>query len=182
MSPCRQPPGRRRGDRSRHGRILIKALMLLLLLHVMVTALYRYMGALRTTAICVRHLQEIYRALERYEVDTGLLPALDFFPNNPLEDPTSLFVVLAAHGVPAASFTCPAMPSSYGHLGLTYVWNVKMSGRPLPRHGPPVWLLVEVTALGDGEVPAPHLGSHHVLYSDGSVRRIRHPLRELPGL
>jgi prepilin-type processing-associated H-X9-DG protein len=177
----RRPPRPRRRA-ARRGRVLAKALVLLLLLYVAVSALYRYLVALRVSTTCAHHLRTIYRALERYEVDRGQLPAFDFFPDNPLEDPTSLFSLLGQHGVKADAFTCPAMPASYNHLGLTYVWNVRLSGRPLPRHGPPVWMLVEVTALGDGDVPPPHLGAFNVLYTDGSVRRVHHPLRELPGL
>ena len=51
----------------------------------------------------------------------------------------------------------------------------------LRRNGPPVWMLVEMTAVSS-DLPAPHLGQCNVLFTDGSIRRIRDPLKELPGL
>ena len=110
-----------------------------------------------------------------------VLPTLAYFPADPQTDADSLSVALESYGADARTCVCPAMHPVLRELGLTYIWNSSLSGKRLPRSGPPVWLLVEMTAIGS-DLPPPHFGQFNVLFSDGTVHRVTSPLKELPGL
>lgn len=140
-----------------------------------------YVTEARKAARCADQLRAIYRALEMYEMERGSLPQLAYYPDSPLEDPDSLRTVLEAYGLDPEYCVCPASRRIQRAEGLTYLWNVKLNGLRIPRGGQPVWMLVDMEALGGG-VPAPHFGGYNVLFSDGSVRRLREPRRDLPGL
>ena len=64
---------------------------------------------------------------------------------------------------------------------MTYVWNVRLNARKIPKGQAREWMLVDIQVLSE-DVPAPHLGRYHVLYSDGVVERIQDPRQQLPGL
>lgn len=130
---------------------------------------------------CEENLQRIYRVLAFYEAKNDALPLLAYFPDDPQNDADSLYVIMESYSMDARICVCPAVHSTLRNQGLTYIWNTQLSGVPLPDDGPPQWMLVEMTAIS-GEVPAPHLRSYNVLYTDGTVKRVKDPLKELPGL
>lgn len=144
-------------------------------------AIYYFLHRARQASHCAGHLKDIYRALELYELERGTLPNLAFFPDDPKQDPNSLRVVLESHGLTPDQCACPAAPRKLQDLGLTYVWNVRMSNRKLEKATPPPWLLVEIQSLS-ADVPVPHPNGYNVLFSDGSVQCLRQPLKELQGL
>jgi hypothetical protein len=118
--------------------------------------------------------------LESYEIDQGTLPDLKFFPDDPLGDRRSLAVELARYGVERELCVCPAAPASIRRTGLAYLWNFRLNGKQLQSPGGRRWVLVEIHALSD-QVPPPHLGRYHVLYTDGTIERSREPPPELRG-
>jgi len=133
------------------------------------------------TATCQENLIQIYRALEQYEIERGVLPALAFYPTDPRESTDGLRQTLERFGVNGRNVICPACPHALRETGQTYVWNNAMSGKPLDVGATSTWLLAEMQIL-DMELPRPHAGGYHALFADGQIRRIRDPLRELPGL
>jgi hypothetical protein len=166
----------------RSGRIAVKLMVLIVAFSVAILVLYYALSRVRGARECRTHLQQIYRALELYEVDRGVLPSMAFFPDDPRQDTDSLRVVLEAYGVDPASFVCPSMPDTLADLGLTYVWNVQLNGKRLHQEGEePRWMLVEISALSI-DVPAPHLKRYNVLFTDGTIQTMRYPLKELRGL
>ncbi len=165
----------------REGRVWIRICLIVAALALLVSGLLHVLTQVRRAAQCAAHLQSIYRALELYEMERGILPTLAYFPDLPMEDADSLRVVLEPYGLSPERCICPQSKPVQRAEGLTYLWNVQLNGRRIPRDAEAVWMLVDMNALTD-DVPAPHLGRYNVLYSDGTVRRIRHPMRELPGL
>lgn len=166
---------------SKSGRIFIRILFLMLVIGGIVGALLFTMTQIRHTVACADNLKSIYRALELYEMERGVLPTLAYYPDHPLEDSDSLRVVLEPYGLTGARCLCPHARSVQRDEGLTYLWNVSLNGQRIPRDKEPVWMLVDMNALSD-DVPAPHLGRYNALFTDGTVKRIRDPQRELPGL
>lgn len=167
--------------RGKSGRALAKVLALVITVGIVLSVLYYFLVQVRRGKECEANLLKIYRALELYELDRGELPALAYYPDDPKEDPDSLRVVLESYGVDAISSVCPSAPASIAETGLSYIWNSALNGKKMPRSGEPVWLLVDITGLSV-DVPAPHLRRYNVLYSDGRVRKVASPLRELKGL
>ena len=163
------------------GHVLLKMLVLLSVLLVAVGIIYFVLYQVSLQKDCAVHLGRLYRAMELYEIDRGTLPRLAFFPDDPKQDPDSLRVALEAYGADSGGCVCPTAPNIQTELGLTYVWNVKLNNRKMPRDEEPEWMLVEISALSV-DVPAPHLGQYNVLYTDGKVRRVKYPLQELKGL
>ena len=164
------------------GRIAVKLLLLIAGFAVAITVLYYALAEVRSARECRTHLQQIYRAMELYEVDRGILPTMAFFPDDPRQDTDSLRVILETYGVEPGAFVCPAMPDTLADLGLTYVWNVQLNGKRMHQEGDePRWMLVEISALSI-DVPAPHLRRYNVLFTDGTIQRMRYPLQELRGL
>ena len=146
-----------------------------------VAALFVVTGTMRKNQQCEGRLGQIHRALELYEIERGTLPALAFYPDDPREGADSLRGALEHYGVEYETCICPAEAQVIRDAGQTFLWNAALSGRKMPRGGTSVWMLVEISAL-TADVPAPHWGGYHVLYSDGQVRTVRDPARELPGL
>lgn len=161
-------------------KLLAKLAMLLAVAAAVLLTLFVILESVRDSFDCESNLKAIYAALELYEQDRGSLPRLAFFPDDPMEDESSLRVVLEPYGAVGRICVCPAAPRSLAALGLTYVWNVRLNGRKMPREER-VWVLVEMSAVS-ADVPAPHLGRYNVLYSDGVVERVKNPLTDLPGL
>lgn len=166
---------------SKAGHVLAKVVLLIAGSSLALGIIYFVLGQVRLTIACSENLKTLYRALDLYEIERGTLPKLAFFPDNPIEDADSLRVVLESYGAGGAVCVCPRAPRSQSELGLTYVWNVRLNGRKLPREGERDWMIVEMNALS-ADVPAPHLGRYNVLYTDGSVERISDPLGTLKGL
>jgi len=121
---------------------------------------------------CRGQLQRIYHALELFEMENGYLPELSFFPSQPRTSSTSLLTVLTPYGLQASDAVCPSAPEILARQGLTYCWNVELSGKSLGTMTKPTWMLVEIQALSHS-VQRPHFNTIHVLYSDGQVRRLR---------
>ena len=163
------------------GHVLAKVLVLVAVLLGAVGILYFILYQVSLQKDCTKNLLRIYRAMELYEIDRGTLPRLAFFPDDPKQDADSLRVALESYGADAEACGCPTAPDSQTDLGLTYVWNVKLNNRKIPRDSEPEWMLVEISALS-ADVPAPHLGQYNVLYTDGKVRRVKYPLQDLHGL
>ncbi len=165
----------------RDGRIWFRVLLITAGAAIVVMSLLYLLTQMRRATQCAAQLQSIYRALELYEMDRGTLPTLAYFPDLPMEDADSLRVALEPYGLAPDRCICPQSKPIQRAEGLTYLWNVQLNGQRLPRGADAVWMLVDMNALSD-DVPAPHLGRYNALFSDGSVRRIRNPRRELPGL
>jgi hypothetical protein len=119
---------------------------------------------------CARNLQQIYLALEMYEIDRGTLPTLALFPDDPQSDSDSLLEVLKRYGIRGDLCVCPALPASLRGMGLTYIWNVRLNGKKLLEPGIQDWMMVEISALS-GQVSPPHLGRYNILYTDGTVEQ-----------
>lgn len=164
-----------------YGGIWVRVCFIAAAAALVIMGLLYILTQMRRAAQCSAHLQSIYRALELYEMDRGTLPTLAYFPDQPLEDTDSLRVVLEPYGLVPDRCICPQSRPIQRAEGLTYLWNVQLNGQRLPRGADAVWMLVDMNALS-ADVPAPHFGRYHALFSDGSVRRIRDPFRELPGL
>jgi hypothetical protein len=166
---------------SRHGHALLKLVLTVGACLVLLLVIYGVLHQLRLSFACQANLRVLYRALELYEMERGSLPRLAFYPDLATEDTESLRVVLESYGATGTACICPSSPTMLRDVGLTYVWNVRLNGRKIPRSGEREWMLVEIQALSS-DVPAPHLGHYHVLYSDGAVERIAHPHPQLDGL
>ena len=171
----------RRPFGSRDGRIISVALLFVMLAAGIAGSFYVMTAHSKERKACDANLKKIYHALELYEVDRGSMPSLAYFPTDPQADADSLSVVLESYGADARACVCPAMHAVLREMGLTYIWNSSLNGKRIPRGGDPVWLLVEMSAISE-DLPAPHLGHFNVLFSDGSVRHISDPRKELPGL
>lgn len=168
-------------SRSISGQAMFKMVLTILPCAGLLAGIYFVLQELRHSFECQAHLRSLYHALELYEMERGALPKLAFFPDIPQEDTDSLRVVLEAFGAGGSACLCPSAPPNLQELGLTYVWNVRLNGRKIPRGQAREWMLVDIQALST-DVPAPHLGRYHVLYSDGTVERITRSATQLPGL
>jgi hypothetical protein len=170
-----------RTSSAKDGRIWFRLCALVAALGIAIIALLYFLVQIRLTAQCEANLLAIYRALELYEMERGSLPNLAYYPDMPMEDADSLRIVLEPYGLSPECCVCPQSKPILRAAGLTYIWNVQLNGKRIPRGTNAVWMLVNIEALTD-DVPAPHFGRYNVLYSDGVVRRVRDPMRELPGL
>ncbi len=166
---------------SRQGGLLAKFIILLAVGALALAILFQVTSSVRAEQLCESRLQRIHRALELYEIERGTLPQLSFYPDDPREGPDSLRGALENYGVEYETCVCPRAPRLLREAGQTYLWNARLSGQKMPRGSTPVWMLVDMAALSS-DVPAPHWDGYHVLFSDGSVKRVRDPQRELEGL
>lgn len=132
----------------------------------------------RRAETCRANLREIYAVLEMYEIENGTLPSLALFPDDPKNDEDSLRVFLESQGVSGDLCLCPTSPRVVRETGLSYLWNVNLNGKKLSGFKDPEWMIVEINALSD-QVPAPHYGAYHILYTDGRVEASREPPPEL---
>lgn len=174
-------PSRTWPHAGRDGRIRLMLLFLLSVGTAVAGLFYLLSQQAADRRTCESNLKRIFRALEACEVDRGSLPSLAYFPADPINDAESLPVALESYGADPQACVCPALHAVLRDMGLTYVWNIALSSKRIPRDGEPVWMIVEMTAI-NADLPAPHVGFYNVLFSDGSVRRVRNPLKELPGL
>lgn len=162
-----------RGSR-RRGFVFVELLVVAAVLCLAAGGIWYSFTARAQARHCEANLLAIYSALELYEVDRGTLPRLAFFPDDPKQDNDSLVTTLQPYRSGAEVYACPSAPANLKDLGLTYVWNVALNGKKLHAPGAPTWMLVEINSLSD-QVPAPHFGRYHILYTDGRVRPSRTP-------
>jgi prepilin-type processing-associated H-X9-DG protein len=177
-------------SRGRCGAVLLRALALAAVLSVVLATLYAALDRMRQSLQCANNLSRIYSALEMYELAEGALPPFSFFPDEPRvrtdpagkpEEIPSLRSLVETYETETDLCVCPSAPAVLAELGLTFVWNVALSGKPLPAAGERQWMLIEMQAVLP-ELPAPHMGRFNVLYTDGTVERLREPHRSLEGL
>jgi hypothetical protein len=117
---------------------------------------------------CRHNMEQIYMAVEMYEVNSGALPKLAFFPENSRESKDSIRFSLTQHGAPNDAFLCPSSPEVVKDFGLSYIWNVRLNGKSFLSIPEPTWMLVEINAISRS-VPPPHLARYNILYTDGRV-------------
>lgn len=166
----------------RRGGILVKLLLFALAAVLLLGILYRVLDRVRVDAACRDNLRRIYQALEQYELEKGALPVLAYYPDEPFVDADSLRVVLEGFGLPPDATLCPAGHPMVIDQGLSYIWNAAMNGANLTGGDEERrWLLVDVQAIAP-DVPHPHIGGYHVLYSNGEIETVRNPREALPGL
>lgn len=151
-------------------RLLILALGILAMLGVLMLGMITANQAVH----CSYNLKRIYQALDLYEMHNGSLPVMAFYPSEPFSDPASIRVVLETYGPDERTWTCPAIHTLIKQTGLSYVWNTDLNGASLRNNSGRKWMLVELNALSR-EVDRPHFGYCNVLFTDGSVERIRYP-------
>lgn len=154
--------------------MLKQALFVILILGCVAFGSYYYLDQREQRDKSDYNMRMVYMAFEWYEMDRGRLPELAFYPDDPRHDNDSLLVVLSKYGVNEEMTVCPTAPEVLQQLGLNYVWNVKLNGRKLHEPGMRDWMLVEMHALSD-RIPAPHLGTYTILYTDGKVEHARTP-------
>jgi hypothetical protein len=157
------PPLRRRGF------VVWAWLLIVVMIGSLVFGLRLLNRRLTDTRQCREQLLRIYSAFELYEFSEGRLPDLDFYPNSPLTGSQSIVTALAKYGLHPSDCVCPAGGHSLREAGLSYLWNPRLSGRPLGSFRQPEWMLVEIQAMNPKLAP-PHLGHYHILYTDGAVR------------
>lgn len=166
--------------RHQSGHVIFKLFVLTVVIFAIVGGIYFVLIQISATVRCEDQLSRIYQALELFEMDRGSLPRLAFFPDEPMTDPDSIRVVLEEYGVDPNVWVCPNAHPSVANLGLSYIWNTKLNGLNLRNFDERQWVLVEINALSP-DVPAPHIGYYNVLFTDGSVERVRDPANTLPG-
>lgn len=173
MNPTRSIEGRA-------GHAVLKMVVLAFIVCVLMGGIYLALIAATRTVACADNLKRIYGALEIYELSHGALPRMDFYPDEALTSPESMCVVLESYGLESATWICPATHRVIRDTGLSYLWNTRLNGvslRALPERQ---WMLVEINAIS-AEVPRPHLGYCNVLFTDGTVERMKNPAREIAG-
>ena len=126
----------------------------------------------RAVAIkCQHNLKQIALVL----MTSGALPNAAFYPKgDPKSDPQSLRVLLKQ--IPGEMLVCPSMPAALKEKGLTFLWNDQLNGKSLLAAR--TWVLIEMSCLAEKPV-APHSGNFHILYTDGSVKSVSQPPKEI---
>jgi hypothetical protein len=162
------------------GHIIFKLFLLTVAIFGLVGSIYYVLIQVSNTVRCSDQLSRIYQALELFEMDRGSLPRLASFPDEPMTDPDSIRVVLEEYGVDPNVWVCPTAHATVANLGMSYVWNTKLNGLNLRDFEERQWVLIEINALSP-DVPAPHIGHYNVLFTDGTVERVRDPANTLTG-
>lgn len=160
--------------RSTPGQRLRRILLLVLSLLVILASIYFAMSKANQAVQCSYNLKRIYQALDLYEMHNGSLPVLAMYPDEPFADPASIRVVLETYGPDERTWTCPAVHPLIKQTGLSYIWNTTLNGTSLRNSAEKTWMLMELNGMSR-EVDRPHFGYCHVLFTDGSVERIRFP-------
>jgi hypothetical protein len=148
--------------------------IILLTIGLISWGLYQFFEEHAAAHQCEERLRQIYKALEQYEIERGVLPHAAFFPDDPKQDSDSLITALAAYVAGNEVYICPAAALLIKETGLTYVWNVDLNGKKLRDSNDAVWMLTEINALSD-QVPPPHWWRYHILYTDGTIHHSRTP-------
>lgn len=134
-----------------------------------------YQGVMdKTKALkCQNNLRQIGLVL----MTMGELPDADFYPEgDPKTDPKSL-VVLTKDSLPEEIFVCPTSPRALADRGLTYLWNDRLNGRNMIGAGK-TWVMIEMNCVTENPV-APHSGKYNVLFTDGTVKELATPPKEI---
>lgn len=160
---------------------LVKLVMLSVGIALVIGAIYYVLNEARHALACRENLRRIYGALEIYDMTHGALPRLAFFSREPLNDPESICVALEQYGLEPDVWVCPASHRVIARNGLTYLWNTALNGRSLGSLSDRTWMLMNVQGLSR-DVARPHLGYCNVLFTDGSVERIKFPDEQFPEL
>jgi prepilin-type processing-associated H-X9-DG protein len=163
---------------SRSGHAVLKLVALTGVLAATIGIIYFVLVEAARTVQCRDQLSRIYQALEVYEMSHGSLPRLAFYPEEPLADLDSICVVLEAYGLESSTWICPSSHKVIANAGISYIWNTRLNGRNTRSLREPQWMMVEINALS-ADAPRPHLGYCNVLFTDGSIARIRNPAETL---
>lgn len=163
---------------ARAGHVPAKLLALAAAIALVITAIYMALYAASRTLACRDNLTRIFEALEIHEMTHGALPHLAFYPAEPLTDTESICIVLEAYGIDPSTWICPSAPDVMTGTGLTYIWNTRLNGRSLRNLGERQWMLMELHGL-DQTLPGPHFRSCNVLFTDGTVERVRNPAESI---
>ena len=145
---------------------------ILLLIIAAATASGSLVHSRRNARQCSQNLQKIFDALVDYETKFGFLPKLAFYPDNARLDPDSITMKLAAFGITESDCVCPSSPAVLQDTGITYLWNIALNTQQLNDFPTSTWMMVEIHALSSS-VPAPHLRTYNILYTDGRILRSR---------
>ena len=160
---------------SLHGEPLATRITVILLLAIAAAACCGFLAYSRRKArLCSQNLQKIYGALVDYEDRFGFLPKLAFYPDDARLDPDSVTVKLAAFGVLESDCICPSSPAVLQDAGITYLWNIALNMQRLEDFSTSTWVMVEIHSLSSS-VPAPHLRTYNILFTDGRVTKSRRP-------
>jgi len=155
-------------------RLFRKFLILILCLLGIISLVFFAMSTANRAVQCSYNLNRLYQALDLYEMHNGALPSLAFYPAEPYADPASIRVVLETYGPEESNWTCPGIHPLIKQTGLSYIWNTSLNGASLRNMEKKEWMLVELNAMSR-EVDRPHFGYCNVLFTDGSVERVRYP-------
>jgi len=163
-----------------HRNTITKLVILASLILLLVGVMYLVLIASSKTLACRENLARIYQSLEMYELAHGSLPRLAFFAEEPRSDSESICVVLESYGLSPETFVCPSAHPLVAKTGLSYIWNTRLNGRSMQDFYEKQWMLVEIEAISL-DVNFPHFGACQVLYTDGSIERMRNPAGVLNG-
>ncbi len=125
--------------------------------------------------------EAIHGLIQQHVAKQGTLPKAAFFPENPASDADSLAVVLGEDS--RRWLVCPTCSTDFRRLGLTYVWNEKLSGKKPAEIPDPAntWLVMDFVAVHPWMVTnrsCGHRGGVLALYADGTVRWTEPPTRD----
>lgn len=162
------------------GHALFKLIVLMLVVLALMGALYLALMSASHAVTCVGNLKRIYNALEVYEMSHGALPRLNYYPEEAMGTAGSICVVLESYGLDPRTWICPATHPIIRETGLSYLWNTRLNGASLRELTERQWMMVEINAASPG-MPGPHFGYCNVLFTDGTVERVRNPAREIAG-
>jgi len=166
--------------RNRSGAVFLPWLFILLMIGSLIWLLSRLNTGLQNTEGCRHNLEKIYEYLTLYERDNGRLPTFELYPEDPEGNLESLSNRLGEFSnFDPEWLICPASPELLKSHGITYLWNTALNQSSLSYRDEITWVLVDIQALVD-DVPGPHFGTYHILYSDGRVERSASPPHSLP--
>lgn len=114
---------------------------------------------------CINRLVNVGRMMKAHVISNDVYPNAVFFPKNPRKDPNSLPVILGGR---TETWVCPALPQKLQDLGLTFVYNDALAGKPEPRVPDKTWVLIEMSCVSK-KCKHPHPGGFNVLFADGHV-------------
>jgi len=130
---------------------------------------------------CAANLKKLYALIRAYESRHGHLPKAAWFPEKPQSDPDSIAVLLGEAARPL--LVCPTCGPDFQRMGLTYIWNEKLSGTKLADVKDPAatWLMMDFVGTHDWMVSVKscgHRGGVNILYADGSVKWAEPPTQK----
>lgn len=168
--------------RSKSGAVLLPWLFIFLMLASLLWLLNRVNEGVQSTEACRTQLENIYQALRQYEQEHGRLPALQLFPVDYTEDGEEITLrnlLSDQPGFQAEWLLCPGSPEILRQHGITYLWNTELNQSSLTDRKDITWVLVDMQALDDN-LPGPHFGKVHILFTDGRVELTDDPPHNLP--